>query len=117
MFPDIRSFMPAYNMGTISVESLDSSDSFRYLWGTKIKGQELSLPLTPITTVEKGLIVDHYQEHGLGLDFQIPANMFCYISGGNVVLPTTLRYRYAQSLGVQRLSPGWWACQVVLITA
>lgn len=116
VFPNIRSFMPSYGMGSFAVEATESNEAFRYLWSSRIVGQPLTLPFNPISTADKDLIVSHYAEHCLGKSFQVPADMFCYITGGNLILPASKLFRYATPISIQRIGVGWWSCSVSLVT-
>jgi hypothetical protein len=116
MFPDIRSFSPVYNMGSYAVDSYDQTDIIRYLRSDESRSRELSIPLVPVTTASKGLVEAHYHEHSMGRYFKLPASMFCFFSGGNLVLPQGLYFRYANPLQAQRVSDGFWSVTVSLVS-
>jgi len=112
--PSTRVWIPGARAQSVQY-GLDGVE-IRYVHGTRIVGQRLSLTFNNITEAAGRSITDHYAENGTTYGtFELSPEIFAGMAAYNYIKPVTNAWRYESPPQVTYGVPGYQSVTVELI--
>jgi hypothetical protein len=117
-FPSVRPDPGrSYTFGQYQGEMLTypNKDVSRYMTGNQITNPTLTLPYSILSTAEKNLLVVHYTTHGMWLAFDLPAMIWCYLTGDDhPVFSSDDIFFWKEPFSCSARGAGFWEGSAVL---
>lgn len=112
--PSSRAWSPGARAQTI-YQALDGVE-VRFVHGTRVVGQRLTLVFENVTETEGKSITDHYASNGTTYGaFDLPAAVFAGMNSYNYTNEATNSWRYAGPPQVSYITPGYQTVSVELL--
>lgn len=117
-FPSVKPSSRAWSPGTRAqtvYQALDGVE-IRFVHGTRVVGQRLTLVFENVTETEGKSITDHYASNGTTYGvFDLPAAVFAGMNSYDYVNEANNAWRYASPPQVSYVTPGYQTVSVELL--
>lgn len=117
-FPAVKPSSRAWTPGTRAQTVYTAMDGVevRFIHGTRVTGQRLSLVFENVTETQGKSITDHYAANGTTYGiFDLPAEVFAGMNSYDYTNEATNSWRYAAPPQVSYITPGYQTVTVELL--